>query len=151
MIGVVNYQRWEPHGDAALSCGGSTPGALEIAAWLRDDIGYSLDTLTWWIAAINEVSRGVNESGYVGSGNAHHVSSASDSLLYIFCEYDWDQQVTLTCKQAVAALIEYRALLKSDWRNPTFRPGHFSIEYEAEGEAALTMFRDHGGKFPAEK
>ncbi len=147
--GYVTYSQITVDGRVSLSVGGSTLGAREVSSWLRDDLQMSSSSTDWWINQIKDIEPVTKKNCYVGSGNAHQVLSVKD-YLYIYCELIEERQVVLTCESALKALSEYRNLVLSDWKSPEFESGQFEVEYEAEGDDALSLFRKLGGKFPAE-
>jgi hypothetical protein len=123
---------------------GSDVGGVTIANWLACDIQNSLKTANEWLKIFSEIANGSRPGGYQGTGNAFSVY-ANGSHALLESEFSGNHQVYLTNDQLVSALTQYRSFLLCDFRDPSFRPIPFEVEYLAEGDLAKRLYMANGG------
>lgn len=118
-------------------------GAEEIAAWLVDDLRDTASAKSW-LERILTIKNGVENEGYLGTGNAHSIG-VKDGLVYLECSYVDELKVALTIDQMIAVLNSYIVFSKKKRRDINNPPASFLVEFELEGEAAWEKYSNLGG------
>ncbi len=121
-------------------------GVCEIAAWLSDDIQYSINSIDIWIRNFSDFIEGKLADGCFGMGNAHWVLAVQDKV-FIGCEYVIEQQVILTIEQILYVLEQYRQFLEADYTNPQIQLEPIDVEYIAEGDVAVKLYESLEGSY----
>ena len=114
-------------------------GAREIAAWLGNDIQYSINSVNIWINNLTDLGHSRAPDGMFGIGNAHWVLITGD-YVFIGTEYVEEQQVIMTKEQLLYVLEQYKAFLEGDYKDPDNPPAPIDVEFIAEGQEAIDIY-----------
>ncbi|NUF26968.1 hypothetical protein [Gilliamella sp. ESL0254] len=114
-------------------------GVCEIAAWLGNDIQYSINSVNIWINNLTDLEHSRAPDGMFGIGNAHWVLITGD-YVFIGTEYVEEQQVIMTREQLLYVLEQYKTFLEGDYKDPNNPPGPIDVEFIAEGQEAIDIY-----------
>ncbi|MBC9132006.1 hypothetical protein FcAc13_11915 [Frischella sp. Ac13] len=114
-------------------------GAREIAAWLGNDIQYSINSVNIWINNLTDLEHSRAPDGMFGIGNAHWVL-ITGNYVFIGTEYVEEQQVIMTKEQLLYVLEQYKAFLGGDYKDPDNPPAPIDVEFIAEGQEAIDIY-----------
>lgn len=123
---------------------GDSSGTKTVAHWLGNDIQFSKSEIARWRQTLTNVASGLVAPGYLGTGNAHSVYATKTHVL-IESEYVESFKVYMTLEQVEQSLIAYLDFLESDFRNPSFEPAPFDVDFLSECDTARTDFLQSGG------
>ena len=119
-------------------------GVCEIAAWLGNDLQYSINSVNIWINNLTDLANSEAPDGMFGVGNAHWVLITGD-YVFIGTEYVERQQVILTREQLLYVLEQYKAFLEGNYRDPNNPPAPIDVEFIAEGQEAVDLYNSLEG------
>ena len=119
-------------------------GVCEIAAWLGNDLQYSINSVNIWINNLTDLANSEAPDGMFGVGNAHWVLITGD-YVFIGTEYVERQQVILTREQLLYILEQYKAFLEGNYRDPNNPPAPIDVEFIAEGQEAVDLYNSLEG------
>ncbi|MDF7671656.1 hypothetical protein PT276_10710 [Orbaceae bacterium ESL0721] len=113
--------------------------ARKIAAWLSDDLQYSINSVNIWINNITDLENSRAPNGNFGIGNAHWVLITGD-YVFLGTEYVEEQQVLMTREQLLYVLEQYKAFLEGNYKDPNNPPDPIDVEFIAEGQDAINKY-----------
>ena len=119
-------------------------GVCEIAAWLGNDLQYSINSVNIWINNLTDLANSRAPDGMFGVGNAHWVLITGD-YVFIGTEYVERQQVILTREQLLYILEQYKAFLEGNYEDPNNPPAPIDVEFIAEGQEAVDLYNSLEG------
>ena len=140
---IPDYKRFSPSGREYSEDMRLVPkqgrGICEVAAWLADDLQYSIDSVNIWINNLIDLERSRAPDGMFGIGNAHWVL-ITGNYVFIGTEYVEEQQVIMTKEQLLYVLEQYKAFLEGNYKDPNNPPAPIDVEFIAEGQEAIDIY-----------
>ncbi|WP_241587751.1 DUF5376 domain-containing protein [Rosenbergiella epipactidis] len=114
-------------------------GVCEIAAWLGNDLQYSVNSVNIWINNLTNLENSRAPDGMFGIGNAHWVLITGD-YVFIGTEYVEEQQVIISREQLLYVLEQYKTFLEGNYKDPNNTPDAIDLEFIAEGQEAIDLY-----------